>query len=104
MSQVDKIFDFFYFQVNDALKYICKLPSFSYYYQNASNFYYKSMKKHNIHQSISSVLVTYFYYTKVFQILYSISHKLNRSINIFIMRLKNDLSLFAYVYAEIFHI
>jgi len=38
MLQVDKILDFFYFQVNDALKYICKLSSFFYYYQNASNF------------------------------------------------------------------
>jgi len=62
------------------------------------------MKEHNIHQSISSVLVTYFYYTNFFQILYSISHKLNGSINIFIITLKNDLSLFSYVYAKIFHI
>jgi hypothetical protein len=36
--QVYKILDFSNFQVNGALKYTCKLPSFSYYYQNASNF------------------------------------------------------------------
>jgi len=35
MLQVDKILDFFYFEVSGALKCICKLPSFSYYYQNA---------------------------------------------------------------------
>jgi hypothetical protein len=62
------------------------------------------MKEHNIHQSISCVLVTYFYYTKVFQSLYSISYKFNRSIDIFIMTHKNDLNLLSYVYAEIFHI
>jgi len=104
MLHEDKILDFLNFEVNGALKCICKLSFFSYYYQNASNFSYKSMKEHNIHQSISSVLITYFYYTKVFQILYSIRHKLNRSINIFIRKLLNDLSLFSYVYCEIFHI
>jgi hypothetical protein len=36
--QVDKILDFFYFQVNGALKCTCKFPSFYYYYQNAWNF------------------------------------------------------------------
>jgi hypothetical protein len=36
--QVHEILDFSYFQVNGALKCTCKLPSFSYYYQNASNF------------------------------------------------------------------
>jgi hypothetical protein len=60
------------------------------------------MKEHNIQQSISSVFVTYFYYTKVFQILYLVSHKFNKRIDIFIMTLQNDLSLLSYVYAEIF--
>jgi hypothetical protein len=36
--QVDKILDFFYFQVNGAFQCTCKVPSFSYYYQNAWNF------------------------------------------------------------------
>jgi hypothetical protein len=36
--QVDYILKFSYFQVNGALKYIWKLPSSSYCYQNASNF------------------------------------------------------------------
>jgi hypothetical protein len=61
------------------------------------------MKGWNIHQSISSVLVTYFYCTTI-QILYSTSNILNGIIDIFIMTLLNDFNLLSYVYVEIFHL
>jgi len=40
----------------------------------------------NIYQLISNLLVTYFYYTKVLQILYSTYHKPNGGIDIFKMK------------------
>jgi len=51
------------------------------------------MKKHNIHQSISNVFVTYFC-MKVFQFFYSTINKVNEGMDVFIMTLLNDLIYF----------
>jgi len=48
----------------------------------------------NICQSISNILVIYFYYTKGFQILYSIYYKPNGDIDVFKMKRKMILNLF----------
>jgi len=64
------------------------------------------MKKYNIHQSIFNhtrylILLHYFF----FQILYSTRNKLNGSIEIFIMTLKDYFNLLVYsVYIKICHI
>jgi len=51
------------------------------------------MKKHNIHQSISNVFVTYLC-IKVFQFFYSTINKVNEGMDVFIMTLLNDLIYF----------
>jgi hypothetical protein len=49
--QVDEILSFSTFLINGALKCIFEISVFPYYYQNASNFYCKIMKKYNIYQT-----------------------------------------------------
>jgi len=64
----------------------------------------KSRFEKNIYQSISSLLVTYFYYTNVFQKLYSTYYKLNVSVNVFKMKDKKLFNLFSCVLVENYHI
>jgi hypothetical protein len=62
------------------------------------------MFEKNIDQSISNILVTYFYYTKVFQILHSSYYKPNESINVFKIKHKKLFNLLFYFYVENYHI
>jgi len=55
-------------------------------------------------QSISNILVAYFYYTKIFQILHSSYYKPNGSINVFKIKHKKLSNLFFYFYVENYHI
>jgi len=62
------------------------------------------MFEKNIGQSILNILVTYFYYTKVLQILYSMYYKPNGSIYVFKMKHYKLFNLFSYFYVENYHI
>jgi hypothetical protein len=58
-------------------------------YSNLVHIYFKKFhNEHHIGWVIKKVIVLYFYYLKVLQILYSTSHKLNEIHNGFIMKLK----------------
>jgi hypothetical protein len=56
--------------------------------------------KCNINLLVLVLFISNFYWTKVFQILYSTHTKLNGSMEASIMRLKNKLNLLSYVYVE----
>jgi hypothetical protein len=67
-------------------------------FSHSNNIYISSLEsksrfEKNIYQSISSLLVTYFYYINVFQKLYSTYYKLNVSINVFKMKDKKKFNL-----------
>jgi hypothetical protein len=62
------------------------------------------MFEKHIGQSISNIFVTYFYYTKVFQILHLTYYKPNGSIDVFKMKHKKLSNLFSYFYVKNRHI
>jgi hypothetical protein len=72
-----QILIFLYFQVNRDLEYTYVLSNCTYYSHNISNFLCKSCFEHHIDQSISNLIVIYFYYTKVIEITYSTYQKPN---------------------------
>ncbi len=75
------------FQVNKDLGCTYVLSNCTYYNHNISNFLCKNYFEHHIHSLASKLFITYFYYRKVIEILYSTYHKPNRSHDGFILLL-----------------
>jgi hypothetical protein len=71
-----------------------------YYIHNIFNFLCKNYFEHHIDQSISKLSVTYFYCTKVIEILYSTYHKPNGSLHGFVFLLTKFFYLFFYEYVK----
>jgi hypothetical protein len=74
---VDEILIFKKFQISGALKNIYVLSNYECYNHNIFNFKYDVGLNTILTQLVSNVFSTYFYDTKVIQILYLTSHKLN---------------------------
>jgi hypothetical protein len=75
---IDQILIYIYFQVNKDLECTYLFSNCTYYNHNISKFSCKNYFEDSIDSSISKLLITYFYYTKVIEILYSTYHKPNR--------------------------
>jgi hypothetical protein len=73
----DEILIFKKFQFSGGVKNIYVLSNYEFYNHNISNFKYEVGLNTILTQSVSNVLSTYFSHTKIIQILYPTSHKLN---------------------------
>jgi len=98
--KVDQILIYIYFQVNKDLECTYLFSNCTYYNHNISNFSRKNYFEDSINSSVSKLLITYFYYTKVIKILYSTYHKPNRGHDGFICLLIRLFYLFFCAYVK----
>ncbi len=82
-----------------ALKNTYVLSNYAYYDHNISNFKYE-INLNTILTLVSNVFATYFYATKVVQILDSTSHKLNAMTYFLIFLLQDILNLLSCVHIK----
>lgn len=98
--KINQILIFFYSQVNLYLKCIYVLSNSTLYNHDILNFFCKIYFEEHINQSISKLFLTYFYDTKVIEILYSNCHKPNGGHDYLIFLITKLFNLFFYMYVK----
>jgi len=97
---VDEILIYKKYQVTMSLKYIYVLSNYAYYDHNISNFKYEINLNTILTLLVSNVFSTYFYDTKVVQILDPTSHKLNAMTYFLIFLFQNIFNVLSCVHIK----